>query len=109
MPKSAPRSPYREQTGSAPLSDRVRERVAAAERRVSDIATDETVPVGTLALWQVFDEFGDVRREHRRRTGAPVIPALRDATRAFRRDPSLESLLAVAAFLDEQGLLHNSR
>ncbi len=110
MSKPTPRSPYREEdVSSRPLADRVRDRVTAAEERLAELTMEPDVSPATLALWQVFDEFGDARREQRRRTGAPAIPALRSATIAFRRDPSLDSLVAVAVFLDEQGLLQPSQ
>ena len=110
MSKSKPRSPYREDVIAAgPLADRVRDRVSDAETRLADFPTAGDTTIRTLALWQVFDEFGDARRKQRRSTGAPVIPALKDATRAFRRDPSLDSLIAVAAFLDEQVLVQKGR
>ena len=58
-----------------------------------------------LALWEVFNHFGEARREQRRQTGEPALPGLKNATRAFRKEPSLGALVAVAAFLDERGLL----
>lgn len=57
------------------------------------------------ALRNVFRDLGDTHRQYRRRTGQPGAPALRDAAYAFREAPSLTSLVAVAAFLDELGIL----
>jgi hypothetical protein len=109
MSKPEPRSPYRTDASAEPsLAERVRDRVSHAEERFADIPVDANTTTHTLALWQVFDEFGDARREQRRRTRAPAIPGLRDATRAFRREPSFDSLVAVAAFLDDQVLLQKS-
>jgi hypothetical protein len=109
MRKPDPHSPYREDTGiSRSLSDRVRDRVTQAEKRLADIQWYGGDTLETAALWQVFEEFGDTRREHRRKTGDAVMPELRKATHAFRRDPSLNSLVAVAVFLDQRGLLHQS-
>jgi hypothetical protein len=53
----------------------------------------------------VFREMGHTHRQHRLRTGQHVPIPLREAARAFRAQPSLESLVLVAAFLDEDGLL----
>jgi hypothetical protein len=57
------------------------------------------------SLRRVFREMGISYRRYRRQTGGPVVPGLRDAAYRFREDPSLTSLVAVAAFLDELDLL----
>jgi len=57
------------------------------------------------ALRAVFRELGDAHRRHRVRTGQAGTPALRAAAHAFKREPSLQSLIPVAAFLDELGIL----
>jgi hypothetical protein len=57
------------------------------------------------SLRRVFTEFGDAHRQYRLRTGQHTSPALREAAQTFKRAPSLTSLVAVAAFLDEDGLL----
>jgi hypothetical protein len=44
-------------------------------------------------------------QRYRRQTGKPAVPALRDAVRAFKRGQSLASLVDVATFLDDRGLL----
>jgi hypothetical protein len=56
-------------------------------------------------LRAVFHELGDAHRSYRARTGQTVTPALRAATSAFKLEPSLLSLVPVAAFLDELGIL----
>jgi hypothetical protein len=109
-----------------PLTDRVRDRVAEAgfalERRASASrpkakrparsATRASQPLGSpeavresRSLRRVFSDMGDTYHQYRQRTGQPVLPALRDAAYAFKREPSLTSLVAVAAFLDELGIL----
>lgn len=87
------------------LRDRVRERVAAAEVQLADTPENPAATLETRALWRVFHDFGRTRRRHRRETGDGAVPALRETTHAFRRAPSLSALVAVAAFLDERGLL----
>ena len=57
------------------------------------------------SLRRVFTEFGDAHRQYRLRTGQHTSAALREAAMTFKRAPSLTSLVAVAAFLDEDGLL----
>lgn len=46
-----------------------------------------------------------VHRQHRQRTGQHASVALRDAAQAFKESPSLPSLVVVATFLEEDGLL----
>lgn len=106
MTKPASRSPYRDNSELSPnLTQRVRDRVYAAQTRLSDISVETGGELQLLALWEVFNHFGEARREQRRKTGEPALPGLRDATRAFRKDPSLSALVTVAAYLDERGLL----
>lgn len=57
------------------------------------------------SLRRVFRELGTSYRRYRSQTGQPVVPGLRDAAYNFRAAPSLTSLVAVAAFLDELDLL----
>lgn len=57
------------------------------------------------SLRRVFRDFGLLYRRYRSQTGARVLPGLRDAVRNFRAAPSLTSLVAVAALLDELDLL----
>ena len=53
----------------------------------------------------VFRDLGDTHRRYRTRTGQPGTPALRAAAYAFKAEPSVVSLVPVAAFLDELGIL----
>jgi hypothetical protein len=57
------------------------------------------------SLRRVFHDLGHSYRRYRRRTGEPVRPALREAAYKFRQEPSLTSLVSVAAFLDELEIL----
>jgi hypothetical protein len=57
------------------------------------------------SLKRVFRDLGTSYRRYRSQTGAPVVPELRAAAYHFRAEPSLTSLVAVAAFLDELDLL----
>ena len=104
MRNSSSRSPYRNDEPQYTLTERVRERVSAAEVGL-DPTTGEAGAKHVAALWAVFNTFGEARREQRRQTGEKPLPGLRDATIAFRRAPSMVALVAVAAFLDERGLL----
>jgi hypothetical protein len=58
------------------------------------------------SLHRVFRELGVSYRRYRSQTGEPVTPGLRDAAYNFRAEPSLTSLVAVAAYLDELDLLN---
>ncbi len=53
----------------------------------------------------VFRDLGDAHRRYRSRTGQHGTPALRAAAYAFKAEPSVISLVPVAAFLDELGIL----
>lgn len=104
---------------SSPLTDRVRARVAEAARTLkprtrkpgarkslrSPTLQTPTQSPETRSLRRVFKELAVTHREYRARTGQRASPALRDAARAFKQTPSLPSLVIVAAFLDEDGLL----
>jgi hypothetical protein len=57
------------------------------------------------SLKRVFRDLGVSYRRYRSQTGGRVAPGLRDAAYNFRAEPSLTSLVAVAAFLDELDLL----
>jgi hypothetical protein len=59
----------------------------------------------TESLKQVFRDLGVSYRRYRSRTRSPLAPGLRAATDQFRAKPSLRSLVAVAAILDELDLL----
>ena len=109
------------------LSDRVQARVAdaafALERRATASrprSRGQRAPAATApgdgrrnreevraeqSLRQVFRDLGHSYRRFRKQTGAPLTPGLRDAAYNFRAEPSLVTLVAVAAFLDELDLL----
>ena len=109
------------------LFDRVQARVAEAafaldrratatrpksHRRRASLATapeaDARSPDELLAqqsLRRVFRDLGVSYRRFRKQTGTPLTPGLRDAAYNFRAEPSLTTLVAVAAFLDELDLL----
>jgi hypothetical protein len=116
MPRS-PKSSDISSSSARPLVERVRERVdrAAAtlgeerkvERRGAAVAKSAGSggPREMRALRRVFREMGRTQRTTRHQTGQAPSPVVRDAARAFRRDPSMTALVLVAASLDEVGLL----
>jgi hypothetical protein len=53
----------------------------------------------------VFNELAITHRQFRLRSGQHASPELRDAARVFKEAPSFPSLVLVAAFLEEDGLL----
>jgi hypothetical protein len=57
------------------------------------------------SLRRVFRDLGVSYRRYRKQTGTALTPGLRDAAYNFRAEPSLTTLVAVAAFLDELDLL----
>ena len=57
------------------------------------------------SLRRVYRELRGTYRKHRRQSGQTALPELREAVHAFKRGPSLTSLVSVAIFLDERGLL----
>jgi hypothetical protein len=109
-----------------PLAERVQARVAevglaleqrarASRPRAKRPASPRPAPApGTppsshsreaSSLRRVFNELAITHRQFRRRSGQHASPALRDAARAFKETPSFPTLVTVAAFLDEDGLL----
>lgn len=84
-----PRKPRRK--GRPPLAGS-----AAAEQELAREAE---------SLRQVFRAFGASYRRYRSQTHEPVKVELREAAYKFRADPSLTSLVAVAAYLDDMDLL----
>jgi hypothetical protein len=62
-------------------------------------------PRERACLRMVFRDLGDTHRRYRARTGQVGTPALRAAAQAFKQEPSVASLVPVAAFLDELGIL----
>jgi hypothetical protein len=109
--------------GNSSLTERVRTRVAEADRSLdrrpgparrrlkSTKASSTARPApsetdrSTRSLRRVFHELGTTHREYRQRTGQRVPPDLREAAHAFKREPSLTSLVTVAGYLDELGIL----
>jgi hypothetical protein len=100
------------------LTSRVAERVATARvaidrsaklrprsQRKAAESPAETALRDTKSLKRVFREMGTSYRRYRSQTGDPVVPGLKDAAYKFRAEPSLTSLVAVAAYLDELDLL----
>jgi hypothetical protein len=109
------------------LTDRVRDRVEEASRALdrgkprgrqsSKLAQNRlgaaTSPTKSDAealrekrsLRHVYKELRGTYRKHRRDSGQAALPELKEAVQAFKRGPSLTSLVVVAAFLDERGLL----
>ena len=108
---------------SQSLTDRVMARVADARIALDERATKpksrrkgRPAQGGSLngdaehareaqSLKRVFRELGVSYRRYRSQTHEPVKPALREAAYKFRAEPSLTSLVAVAAYLDDLDLL----
>ena len=57
------------------------------------------------SLRRVYGEMRSKYQRYRKETGKSSVPALREAVHAFKKGPSLTSLVGVATFLDERGLL----
>ena len=112
---------------SETLHDRVRDRVAEAARRLDKPvrgssrtsklhhtrlnslagnakANSETVRE-QRSLRSVYRELRGTYRRHRRTSGQAALPELKEAVNAFKRGPTLATLVTVAVFLDERGLL----
>lgn len=100
------------------LAERVQARVAEvgltlARRRHGSRprAKDSRAPRHTAAtpearsLRRVYNELAVTHREYRLRSGQRASPALREAAKAFKAGPSLPNLVAVASFLEEDGLI----
>ena len=106
-PDSLPTGPE----GTAPdqrLAERVITRIKDARRDAQHRSRRErakgrgrrAVDTDARALRRVFLDLGASYRSYRRRTGAPVVPEVRDAALRFRRELDLTSLVSVAASLD---------
>ena len=107
MPDPTPRSP-RSDGITVSVFDQVSDRVSAAAAALAQKADESTTAARTRALWRVFHEFGKSYRGRRRASGAPPIAGVRVAAEAFRRDPTMTTLVGVAAALDEHGMLERS-
>lgn len=88
-------------TGSKPKGPR-RKRPA---RPASDLPGTSDSERQTRSLRRVYFEMKTTYQRYRRETGRPALPELREAVQAFKRGPSLTSLVGVATFLDDRGLL----
>ncbi len=87
-------------------ASRPRAKRSASPRPATGSGT--TAPVHSReasSLRRVFNELAITHRQFRLRSGQHASPALRDAARAFKEAPSFPTLVTVAAFLDEDGLL----
>ncbi len=84
---------------NASLTKRVEARVAAL--RVAGNKKERE----RRSLGRVFHELGDTHRQYREQTGQRVSPGLKQAAGEFKKEQSIVTLVAVAAFLDADGLL----
>lgn len=57
------------------------------------------------SLRTVYHEMKATYRRYRKETGKPAVPELKEAVQAFKRGPTVTSLVGVATFLDDRGLL----
>ena len=125
MPKKTRLPSASSPSGSAhPLADRVQARVTEvslaldqrarasrprAKRARTPVASTSATQNGSIreasSLRRVFNELAVTHRQFRLRSGQPTSAGLREAARAFKESPSLPSLVVVAAFLEEDGLL----
>ncbi len=94
--------------GASSLFELVSTRVSAAESSLRNLPSKSGTTRPTRALWRVFHEFGSAYRRQRRESGVGPLEDVRDAAEAFRRAPTLTSLVAVASVLDGHGLMSRS-
>lgn len=59
----------------------------------------------TRSLNRVYGELKTTYQQYRKSTGRSAVPELREAVQAFKKGPSLTSLVGVAVFLDDRSLL----
>jgi len=82
-----------------------------AKRRASTLASAAPGPrTGegereARSLNRVYSELKTTYQQYRRSTGRSAVPELREAVQAFKKGPSLTSLVGVAVFLDDRSLL----
>lgn len=88
---------------SRPINRRRKQRPAAAP--LLAVVPTPADPRERACLRMVFRDLGDTHRQYRARTGLTGTPALRAAAYAFKQEPSVRSLVPVATFLDELGIL----
>jgi plasmid stabilization system protein ParE len=86
------------------LTDRVQRRIERATLALEQKG-DQPKTQEVRALRDVMRQLGDVHTQYRKRTGKRVSPPLRAAVDAFKQEPSLSSLLPVAAIVDDLKLL----
>ncbi|HJR35705.1 MAG TPA: hypothetical protein VJ817_12190 [Gemmatimonadales bacterium] len=111
------------------LTDRVKDRVAKieaelerregtpapktskAKKRTPSLGSAATASkngngeLETRSLNRVYGELKTTYQQYRKSTGRSAVPELREAVQAFKRGPSLTSLVGVAVFLDDRSLL----
>jgi len=91
------------------LTERVRARVAEVGRTLEDAPSARSGASAARrearSIGKVYVEMRTTYRSFRRRTKRPAVPELRRAVQAFKRGPSLASLVAVATILDDRSLL----
>ena len=112
------------------LTDRVKDRVAKVEAELErregtavaktpKASKRRTPSLGSVAaasrngdgerearsLNRVYGELKTTYQQYRKQTGRSAVPELREAVQAFKKGPSLTSLVGVAAFLDDRSLL----
>ena len=111
------------------LTDRVKDRVAKIEAELerrdgtpapkTSKAKKRTPSLGSAAaaskngngeletrsLNRVYGELKTTYQQYRKQTGRAAVPELREAVQAFKKGPSLTSLVGVAVFLDDRSLL----
>jgi hypothetical protein len=92
----------RRANATRPKSRRRRPPLAVA---TADGAGTPEEALAEQSLRRVFRDLGTSYRRFRKQTGNPLTPGLRDAAYNFRAEPSLTTLVAVAAFLDDLDLL----
>ena len=109
---------------SPTLADRVKARVAQAERSIDNRAREANPknkrlrPTTAAALTnssqaerdvqslrKVYREMRSLYRGYRRQNGTPAVAELRSAVDAFQKGESLTSLVHIASFLDDRKLL----
>lgn len=109
------------------LTDRVKDRVAKVEaalerregtpapkspkRRAPRLGAASPAPKAgesepeARSLHRVYSELKTTYQQYRRQTGRSAVPELREAVQAYKKGPSLTSLVGVAVFLDDRSLL----
>jgi len=128
MSADAPRADRNPIDPSPTLADRVKARVAEAQRFLDTRAREgdakykhlrptrstkrSTALSGTSeaqlevqSLRRVYRELRALYRGYRRENGSATVPELRSAVHAFKRGESLASLTQIAVFLDDRKLL----